>query len=287
MSLVSNIKKVFLLINSERVNNSFAETVRKYLNTKNISFLESDLISDKLPTADDLQDIDLAVSLGGDGTLLTCARVLAGTSIPILPVNLGTVGFITEVTSDEWQTSFVSYAKGELGLSIRMMLKAEVIRDGKSVLEVHGLNDAVIAAEGRSKIIRLLIKLSNTSVASYNADGMILATPTGSTAYSLAAGGPIVHPEMEAFIITPICPFTLSNRPIVIPAAELVEVIIPDEQNKGINLMVDGIIVSKLQPRDSILFTRSSNETVIIRSNERNFYQILNSKLDWAGKPHA
>ena len=130
MSLVSNIKKVFLLMNSERVNNSFAETVRKYLNTKNISFLESDLISDKLPTADDLQDIDLAVSLGGDGTLLTCARVLAGTSIPILPVNLGTVGFITEVTSDEWQTSFVSYAKGELGLSIRMMLKAEVIRDG-------------------------------------------------------------------------------------------------------------------------------------------------------------
>ena len=168
-----------------------------------------------------------------------------------------------------------------------MMLKAQVIRDGESIAEVHGLNDAVIAGEGRSKIIRLLIKLSNTSVASYSADGMIFATPTGSTAYSLAAGGPIVHPDMEAFIITPICPFTLSNRPIVIPAGELVEVVIPSEQKKGINLMVDGITVCGLHPRDSVLFTRSLNETLIIRSNERNFYQILNSKLDWAGKPHA
>jgi NAD+ kinase len=235
-------------------------------------------------------DTDLAITLGGDGTLLYGARTLAaagGRGVPILAVNLGDFGFITEIGRQEWKRSLAEYLAGRLGVSRRIMFEVEVRRDGSPLCCSSGLNDAVIRSMDFSRIIRLRIHLAASAVARYRADGVILATPTGSTAYSLSAGGPILHPEMEAFILTPICPFTLSNRPMVVPAREVLEVEVEERQRAGIVLVIDGQENVPLQPRDRVIFRRSDRTTLIVLSDRRNFYEVLASKLNWAGEPSA
>ena len=280
------IRRVFVLLNRARASAQIVAEVRDFFRRRNVEIVEEEVGGGSVPHARP-ERIDLAVSLGGDGTLLGCARLLAGSDIPILPVNLGTVGFITEVPLREWQQAYDAYAAGSLGISTRIMVRTEVLRSGTSVACIDGLNDAVIAAHGRSKIVRLRVHLAGTWVANYRADGMVFATPTGSTAYSMAAGGPIVHPEMDAFVITPICPFTLANRPLLVPAAEPVRVEIETQQRTEISLAVDGLEVVGLQPGDHIGLSRSVHQTHIVRSGKRNFYQVLRSKLDWAGEPRA
>jgi NAD+ kinase len=280
------IRRAFVLLNRARAGGDVIAGVRDFFKRRNVAVVEAEISKAASPPSR-LDAIDLAVSLGGDGTLLHCARLLAGSDIPILPVNLGTVGFITEVPAAEWRQAYTAYATGELGLSTRIMVNASVVRSGIEVANIDGLNDAVIAAHGRSKIVRLRVHLAGTWVANYRADGMIFATPTGSTAYSMAAGGPILHPEMAAFVITPICPFTLANRPLLIPADEPVLVEVEPGQRTEISLTVDGVEVELLQPGDRLALSRSVHRTHIIRSGERNFYQVLRSKLDWAGEPRA
>jgi NAD+ kinase len=230
---------------------------------------------------------DLAITLGGDGTLLYGARLLAHAGIPMLAVNLGDFGFITEVSRLEWVDALEKYADGRLGLSRRIMFDAQVVRAGRRLDRFTGLNDAVIRAGDFARIIVLRIHLSGTYVARYRADGVIVATPTGSTAYSMSAGGPILHPEMEAFILNPICPFTLSNRPIVIPATELLEIEVEGRQRTGIVLVVDGQEAFRLEPGDRVFFRRADRYCSIILSDKRSFYEVLRAKLNWAGEPHA
>ncbi|MBN2552883.1 MAG: NAD(+)/NADH kinase [Spirochaetales bacterium] len=232
-------------------------------------------------------ETDLAITLGGDGTLLYGARCLAGSNVPILAVNLGDFGFITEISRSEWADALRDYLEGRLAVSRRIMFEAEVHRDRRVLQRFSGLNDAVVRAGHISRIIALRVHLSGTYVARYRADGLIVATPTGSTAYSMSAGGPILHPEMDAFILNPICPFTLSNRPIVIPAGEGCELEVEEIQRAEIVLVVDGKEVCHLEPKDRIVFTRSEKHTFIIQSNKRNFYEVLRSKLNWAGEPNA
>ena len=281
------IRRAFVLLNRARAGPEVIAGVRGFFHQQRVALVEAEIGSaaDAPPAPPD--PVDLAVSLGGDGTLLQCARLLAGSDIPILPVNLGTVGFITEISAAEWRQAYVAYAAGERRLSTRLMVNARVTRGGAEVADIDGLNDAVIAAYGRSKIARLRVHLAGTWVANYRADGMIFATPTGSTAYSMAAGGPILHPEMMAFVITPICPFTLANRPLLIPADEPVLVEVEPGQRTDLSLTVDGVEVVLLEPGDRITLARSVHRTHIIRSAERNFYQVLRSKLDWAGEPRA
>ena len=281
------IRRVFVLLNRARASEQIVAQVRGFFARRQVEVVEAEVGGASSAPIARAARIDLAVSLGGDGTLLGCARMLAGSNIPILPVNLGTVGFITEIPVREWQQAYDAYAAGSLGVSTRIMVRTEVLRSGTPVACIDGLNDAVIAAHGRSKIVRLRVHLAGTWVANYRADGMVFATPTGSTAYSMAAGGPIVHPEMDAFVITPICPFTLANRPLLVPAAEPVRVEIEMPQRTEISLAVDGVEVEALQPGDQIDFSRSVNQTHIVRSGKRNFYQVLRSKLDWAGEPRA
>lgn len=234
-----------------------------------------------------LSDKDIAITMGGDGTLLHCARILAGADIPILGVNVGDFGFITEISKDEWIEAYEEYLAGKLGVSRRVMFNADVTREGSSIAVFRGLNDAVIRSSSVSKIIRLRVFLSKTYIGRYRADGVILATPTGSTAYSMAAGGPILHPEMDAFILNPICPFTLSNRPIIIPGHESLEIEIEREQRAGTMLTIDGQDVFQLTPGDRVVVKKSSKCSLIIRSNKRNFYEVLRTKLNWAGEPNA
>jgi NAD+ kinase len=246
-------------------------------------------------------DTDLAITLGGDGTLLYGARTLASASsrragqrggeaagqIPILAVNLGDFGFVTEISRQEWAEALEKYLEGKLGVSRRMMFDASVVRGGNTLCGFTGLNDAVIRSSEFARIIALRIWLSDTYVARYRADGLIVATPTGSTAYSMSAGGPILHPEMEALILNPICPFTLSNRPVVVPAREVVEVGVEAKQRTGTLLVIDGQQTCPLQPDDRVVFRQSARCTWIILSDQRNFYEVLRSKLNWAGEPNA
>jgi NAD+ kinase len=232
-------------------------------------------------------EADLAITLGGDGTLLYGARALAGADIPILAVNLGDFGFITEISHHEWRDALDKYLSGRLGVSKRVMFVAQVRREGECIAEFSGLNDAVIRSSEFSRILRLRLHLSQTLVVRYRADGVIVATPTGSTAYSMSAGGPILHPEMDAFLLNPICPFTLSNRPVVVPGTETLEVELEESQRTNAVLVIDGQESYALEPLDRVVVSKSSKHSWIILSDRRNFYEVLRAKLNWAGEPHA
>lgn len=231
-------------------------------------------------------DVDFAFSLGGDGTVLFCSRLLFGREIPMLAVNIGDFGFITEVSKDEWRTAFDNYLNGEVGLSGRVMLEVSVARDGQRMGPYLALNDAVIGAHRISKVIKLGVRVSDTVLGRYRADGLIISTPTGSTAYSMAAGGPILMPEMEAMILNPICPFTLSNRPLVVPGNETIEIEV-EEQRAEIILTLDGQTVVSLESSDRVRIHQAPKKAVIIRSDKRNFLDVLRAKLKWAGGPDA
>jgi NAD+ kinase len=234
-----------------------------------------------------LAGIDLAISLGGDGTLLSCARMLAAWEVPILAVNMGNFGFITEVSKTELIDTWQKYLDGHLRESERLMLAVAVHRQGREVASFVGLNEAVIGIKGISRMIRLKIFMSDMYMGRYRADGVIVATPTGSTAYSMAAGGPILHPEMEAFILTPICPFTLSNRPTVVPATEVLRVEVEEPQKVETVLTIDGQESFSLQPRDSLSIRRAPHKARIVHTDLRSFYEVLRTKLNWTGEPNA
>ena len=232
-------------------------------------------------------DWDLAISLGGDGTVLYSSRLLAARGIPILAVNIGDFGFITEVGKHEWQVAFEKYRQGALGISERIMLETSVYRGGSKVARFSGLNDSVISAAGISKVVNLKVYLADTVLGRYRADGVIVSTPTGSTAYSAAAGGPILDPEMRAIILNPICPFTLSNRPLVLQGRNPVNIEVDENQRAEIILTVDGQDVFPLMAKDQVQFEISEYSAHIIRSDKRNFFEVLRSKLNWAGGPYA
>lgn len=235
----------------------------------------------------DLNGIDLIISLGGDGTVLFSSRLAAPKGIPVLAVNLGDFGFITEISKNEWEDAFDQYRKGELGLSERLMISVSLERAGSTIASYSGLNDVVLSAGGISKVIKLDVALENTALGKFKADGIIISTPTGSTAYSVAAGGPILDPEMEALIINPICPFTLSNRPIVVPAEKRISITVSEFQRTDVVLTVDGQILIPLVPKDSLIIQRSADKALIIRSDKRNFYEVLREKLKWSGGTDA
>ena len=236
------------------------------------------------PDISEVRDIDLAFSLGGDGTVLYTTRIVPGKT-PVLAINLGDVGFITEIAKDEWELAFEKFINGKLGISKRKMIDIRVERNGKAAGSFRGLNDAVISAGGISKMVRLEVFLTDTRLGKYRADGIIIATPTGSTAYSAAAGGPLLFPEMDAMILTPICPFSLSNRPLVVPGGECVYVHVEKYQRTELLLTIDGQHVFNLAPEDRICYTVSDNEAYIIRSDKRSFYEVMRSKLNWSGGP--
>lgn len=230
---------------------------------------------------------DIVFVLGGDGTVLYTARSLAALGLPILPINLGTLGFIANVHKDEWETVFMRWISGSCPVSERMMLEVRLEREGRSLGPWMALNDAVVSSTGISKIIRLTVGTETVSFGNYRSDGLIIATPTGSTAYSVAAGGPILDPEMQAFIVNPICPFTLSNRPLVIPGDEAVHIDLEKGQRSDILLTLDGQEVVPLEEGDRVLVRKAVIPARIVESNRFAFYTALRSKLNWSGGPGA
>ena len=230
-----------------------------------------------------IDDIDLVFSLGGDGTVLFCSRILQDRGVPILAVNLGTFGFITEVSVDEWKEAFDQYLSGKTGLSYRLMIRVMVIRDGENIFLSRGLNDLVVKANGISNIVKLNLNLNETRLGTFRADGILVATPTGSTAYSLAAGGPILDSEMDALIVTPICPFTLSNRPLVVSGEDIIQIEVLAHQRTDLNLSIDGQEMLPLKEGDIVIVERSRGRALLVLSNKRNFYEVVRAKLNWSG----
>lgn len=231
-------------------------------------------------------DVDLVVTLGGDGTVLYASRSVCNLGIPILPVNLGTFGYITEVSKTEWKETLEAYLDGKADISRRLMLRVSVVRDSKKVFTSSSLNEIVVSSSGIAKIINLKVRIDNTDAGTFRADGMIIATPTGSTGYSLAAGGPILDADMSAIALTPICPFTLSNRPLV-TSGKQITMLIPEKQRTDIVLTVDGQVYFDLAEGDIINVETSRSKMLLVHSTKRNFTEIIRDKLHWSGDMHA
>jgi NAD+ kinase len=280
------IKKALLIVNNHKADASQLVTdIRKFLEDRGHS-VELFGFSGK-PENDPDTDVDFAISLGGDGTVLYSARILAPMSVPILPVNLGNFGFITEVSKTEWKEVLAAYLDGALSLSRRLMIEVSVIREGLEVCRYLGLNDAVIGAVGMSKLIRLELDVDGTRLGAYRADGVIFSTPTGSTGYSAAAGGPILDVDLHSMVITPICPFTLSNRPLVLEGSRTITAFVEKEQRSEVLLSVDGQQTFELQEEDRVIVKKFKFTADIINSDIRNFYEVLRQKLHWSGGPDA
>ncbi|MEZ5293021.1 MAG: NAD(+)/NADH kinase [Vicinamibacterales bacterium] len=227
---------------------------------------------------------DLVVVLGGDGTLLAMAdRIARGPrDVPILGVNFGSLGFLTEITRPELFDALGEVLDGSASLDERMMLTATVRGRHEFHRETPVLNDVVFTRTALSRIIDLSVWVGEQFVTTVRADGLIVASPTGSTAYNLAAGGPIVHPAMDAFILTPIAPHTLSNRPIVVPAERDVRVAVTAE-NGGAEVYVtfDGQTGGPLQPGDDVVVRRAERSVKLVRAKTRTYFEVLRQKLKW------
>ncbi len=231
-------------------------------------------------TFDHGSSYDLVVVLGGDGTLLSVARTVPS-GIPILGVNLGTLGFLTEVGRSELYPSLVEILAGRFSLEKRTLLDVELRRaNGGEVSSYRTLNDAVIAKSALARIIQLTLHVDDRLVTSYRSDGLIISTPTGSTAYNLSAGGPIVNPLLPVIMLTPICPHTFSLRPIVVPDESVVEVIL-DTEDEEVYLTLDGQEGAQLGFRDVVRVTRSPEKAHLVKVSEHTFYHSLRGKLHW------
>lgn len=226
------------------------------------------------------RSLDMVIVLGGDGTLLSAARSVEALDIPILGVNLGSLGFLTEVTFDELYPTLEKVFKNQYVLDPRLMLKSVIRRGKKEHPQPRVLNDIVVSHGTLAKLIRLEIIINDQFVTWLRADGLIVATATGSTAYSLASGGPIVHPSVDAIILTPISPHTLTNRPIIVPANVKVEVMLKTYE-PGPHVTLDGQEIFPLKGDDVIHIEPSERRLKLIQSPHRNYYQVLRQKLKW------
>lgn len=227
--------------------------------------------------------IDMVIAGGGDGTLLQTAQRMMHAQIPLLGVNLGSLGFLASIPRDAIPIVLPEILNGKYRISERMTLEYNVWRGRQRLGTGWALNDVVVARGHHSHMIRLVLRVSDQLVTEYHCDGLIVSTPTGSTAYSLAAGGPIISPKVAAFSITPICAHTLSNRPLIVDATEQLELDVP-VGTPSIALHIDGLDSIHLKPNDRIIFKKAKKIVPLVQLPEEPFYTIVREKLKWSGK---
>ncbi|MEW6734924.1 MAG: NAD(+)/NADH kinase [Acidobacteriota bacterium] len=228
------------------------------------------------------QHADLIIVLGGDGTMLATARLIGAHAVPVMGVNFGTLGYLTEFSVEELFPTLDRIIEGNYCLDIRVRLDARVLRNEQCIAEASVLNDVVVNKSALARIIELECWINDQLVNNFRADGLIISTPTGSTAYSLSAGGPLIHPRMHAMAITPICPHALTNRPLVIPDEAPVDLILMTPREE-VTLTLDGQIGFSLKGGDRICVRKSEQYFQLIQSNNKNYFQILHEKLNWGG----
>ena len=224
--------------------------------------------------------VEVVLVLGGDGTMLSVSRLVAEKGIPILGINLGSLGFITEVSRDEIFSTINRMLDEGCAIEERLMLSAAVHREGKKLTEYTVLNDVVINKGAVARIIDLETNINGSYVTTFKADGLIISTPTGSTAYSLSAGGPILYPTLESIVVTPICSHTLTNRPIVVPDNSKIEIIIR-KMSGDVFLTLDGQVGFSLMTGDVIEINKAAYKTRLLVPVERDYFRVLRTKLKW------
>ncbi len=230
------------------------------------------------------KDLNWLIVLGGDGTLLGAARKIGRFGIPILGVNLGGLGFLTEISYEELYEAVSLMIEEKLEIQERTMLDVKVIKEDSEIGPFAVLNDAVINKKTLARIIDIDVFINNEFLTTFRADGLIISTPTGSTAYNLSAGGPIVYPTVDAFIITPICPFTLSNRPLIIPDTSVIEARLSKKDDESVILTLDGQVGISFHYGDRVVICKSPHVIKLIKPPKHSYFHILRTKLKWSGK---
>ena len=225
-------------------------------------------------------DVDLILVLGGDGTMIATARLVGDREVPVLGVNFGGLGYLAEFRIEELYSALESILSGNYRLDQRVMLGVELLRGDQTVTSNRVLNDVVINKSALARIIEIEASLNHQFVNSFRADGLIVSTPTGSTAYNLSAGGPVIYPSMNAVVITPICPFTLSNRPIVVPDDAVIELCLKTQQEE-VALTLDGQVGFPLNVEDRVVIRKSSTTFNLVQPMNRNYFDVLRDKLRW------
>lgn len=226
------------------------------------------------------QGADLVIVLGGDGTLLSAARAIGGREVPLFPVNLGGLGFLTAITVDSFFPDLERAFRGEQRIGKRKLLHCQLVREGDVVGEYEALNDVVITKSAIARMIDLDAHVDQMFVCRYKADGLILATPTGSTAYSLSAGGPIIFPSVGCICLTPICPHMLTNRPVIVPDSSVVRIICQAEGGSAF-LTIDGQIGEPVHKDDQVICRSSQHTLMLVRPPNMLFFDVLRQKLKW------
>ncbi len=224
--------------------------------------------------------VDLMLVLGGDGTMIATGRMLGDNQAPVIGVNYGGLGYLAEFPIEELFPALEAILAGKYKVQQRLMLRVELWRGEEMVTQNRVLNDVVVNKSALARIIEIEASLNDQFVNSFRADGLIVATPTGSTAYNLSAGGPIIYPSMNAMVITPICPFTLTNRPIVVPDDSVIEVRLVTE-NEEVALTLDGQVGFTLQAGDRIVIRKSNTSFNLVQPPNRNYFEVLRNKLKW------
>jgi NAD+ kinase len=235
----------------------------------------AEVADDKLASS-----VDLILVLGGDGTMIATARMMGATEIPVLGVNYGGLGYLAEFRIEELYAALESILAGNYRLDKRVMLDVELLRNDDQVSRNRVLNDVVINKSALARIIEIEASLNRQFVNSFRADGLIVSTPTGSTAYNLSAGGPVIFPSMNAVVVTPICPFTLSNRPIVVPDDAVIELRLKTDQ-QDVSLTLDGQVGLPLKVEDRVVIRKSQTTFNLVQPMNRNYFDVLRDKLRW------
>ncbi len=277
MTTLTDVKKVIVLGNlKKRKIGEVIKDLEPWLKKRAQVFIY-DLANE---TETKVAEADIAIVLGGDGAILSACRRLGKHQIPIIGVHLGKFGFLTELTENDMYASIEKILGGEYTVVPRMLLTCSVQRNQNVIKDSLGLNDVVVSRPALSRLITLKLLINGDEVATYRTDGLIVSTPVGSTAHSLSAGGPILVPDIDAFIITPICPHTLTNRPIVVPGDSRIEIEHLSEYS-GTGVTIDGQVFVELMQGDRIKVEKSNIQLQLIDTGARTFYEVLREKLNW------
>ncbi|MFC1749499.1 NAD(+) kinase [Pseudomonadota bacterium] len=265
------------------------ESLAKFLVARNIDVLLDEsaaktLAETELETVNIHQlgeRCDLAIVVGGDGTLLHTARTLSDYDIPLVGINLGRLGFLTDISPNDMLQRLDEILSGQYNEEKRFLLNSSVIRDGETILSDNAFNDVVVHKWNSVRMIEFETYVNGLLVHNQRSDGLIVSTPTGSTAYALSGGGPIVHPSLNAIILVPICPHTLSNRPIVLDAESQIKLVVKDSDKPHVRITLDGQTNHEIQDGDTIEIVKNSKPVRLIHPTDHDHYQILRAKLRW------
>lgn len=280
------MKNCLIVVNTDKAQSEMLgiETAN-FLKTRGVDYTFLDFNGNEQDF--DWKSYDFVITLGGDGTVLFAARGAAKHSIPVFSVNLGEFGFIAGVQPDEWQKSLELFLQGKLNTVRRTMLCAEILRDKKSVAKYEAFNDIVVSAKSAAQTISMDISVNGGPLGHFKADGAIVSSPTGSTAYSASAGGPIVGPDLDALVLTPLNPFSLSARPIVFSTRALLQIKLVPSRNRDAILTVDGQKPIDLKDNDIIQIKKSEHDAILAGTSVEKFYNALRNKLNWSGGPNG